>query len=75
MCSGNCQSDAVQVTADVQWQLSHSDVCSVVWLLWMRHVSPMKINCQFIKVHGDGLVRMQCVRKWCNRLKMFGHLQ
>jgi hypothetical protein len=64
------QSDGVQVTADVQWQ-----VCSVVWLLWTRRVSPVKINCQFTKVHGDGIVRMQCVRKWCSRLKMIRHLQ
>ena len=50
------------------------NVCSVVWLFWTRHVSPVKINYQSIQVHGDGLVRMWCVRKWCSRLKMIGHL-
>ena len=49
-------------------------VCSVVWWLWTRHVSPVKINCQSIQVHGEGSVRMQCVRKWWSRLKMIGHL-
>jgi hypothetical protein len=47
---------------------SCEEVCSVIRFLWVKDVSPVKIR-QLIEVHGDGVMSVQHVRKWCREFE------
>jgi hypothetical protein len=42
---------------------SHAEVYSVIWFLWVIHVSTTEIPCYFMRVYGDRIMRLQHGRK------------
>jgi hypothetical protein len=48
---------------------SCKEVCSVIWFLWVKHVSPIKIHCQLIEVYGNGIINVKHVRKECKEFE------
>jgi hypothetical protein len=44
---------------------SREEVCNMIWFLWVKYVSPNKINVHMSQIYGNGEIRLQHVRKWC----------
>jgi hypothetical protein len=44
-------------------------VCHVIQILLVQHVSAIRVHHQLIEVNGDGVMRVKHVRKWCREFE------
>jgi len=42
---------------------SRKEQCCVIWFLWVKYVSPTKINVPVIQMYGNGLKRPAACQK------------
>ena len=53
---------------------SYGEVCSVIWFVWVKYVSPIKVYCQLIKGYDENVAFWKVMQKvksgWISQIRM-----